>query len=199
MACCARGVCTIMTFLYCYGTPSYRLATGTRLPSTMVESSRSMAYSTTRSTSISCPTPCFPMGAYGLHGPSGMTWMMQWRWLLTWRSLPCACRTCLPLRACHSRCTQSRTALTQTGRHAWMRRAMSFRSTTMVVRHTWRVMPNTYSSCSTTPRSSLWDSGVILVAMPRRSSPCPRRSVVWPRSMVSCASRDLESRLHDKN
>jgi hypothetical protein len=166
-----------------------RLATGMRFPSTTGDSSRSTACSAMRSTSISRPTPCFLMGARGPRGSSRMTWMTPWRRLLTWRSPPCAHRTCLPLRACLSHCTQSRTAPTRSGRHPWMRQAMSFWSTTIVVGHTWRDMLSTCTSYSTTPSASLQDSGVVLVAMLRRSSPLTRRSIVWPMSIVSCASR----------
>jgi hypothetical protein len=178
-----------MTFLCCCGTPLCRLATGTRFPSTMGGSTRSTTYSAARSMSISHPTTCFLMRACGPRGSSGMTWMMPWRRLLTWHSPPCARRTCLPLRARLSPCTRSMTAPTRSGRHAWMRRATSFRTTTIVVGCTWRAMPSTCSSYGMTPSASLQDSGAVLVVMPRRSSPFPRRLVVWPRSMVSCASR----------
>jgi hypothetical protein len=133
----ARGVCTITTSLHCSGTPSCRLAMGTGLPSTTGGSSRSMTYIAVRSMLITRPTPCFLMGAHGPHGSSVMTWTMPWRRLLTWHSPPCAHRTCLPMQACLSHCTQFRTAVTQSGRHAWMRRATSFWSTTTVVGHTW--------------------------------------------------------------
>jgi hypothetical protein len=152
-------------------------------------SSRSTACSVVRSTSISHPTLCFLMGVRGPRGSSRTTCMRSWRRLLTCRSLPCAQRTSLPLRARLSHCTRSRTAQTQSGRHAWMRQAMSFRITTTVVGRTWRAMPNTYSSCSMTPSASLQDSGAVLVDMPRRPSPFPRRSVVWLRNMVPCTSR----------
>jgi hypothetical protein len=84
MAGSAHGVCTITASLCCCGMLSCRLATGTCLLSTMISSLRSTACSTMRSTSISCPTPCFLMGARGPHGSSGPTWMMLWRRLLTW-------------------------------------------------------------------------------------------------------------------
>jgi hypothetical protein len=181
--------CTITPFLCCCGMPSCRLAVRMRFLSTVGGSSRSIAGSAARSTSISHHILCFLMRARGPHGSSGMTWIMPWRRLLTWRSPPCAHRTCLSLRACLSRCIQSRTSLTRSGRHTCMRQATSFMITTIVVGRTWRAMPSTCSSCSTTPSALLPDSGAVLVVMPRRSSPFPRRSVVWPRSMVPCSSR----------
>jgi hypothetical protein len=129
---CACGVCTITASLCCCGTPSCRLAMGTRLPSTTVGSLRSTACSAVRSTSISHPTPCFLMAPRGPRGLSGPTWMMLWRRLLTWCSLPYAHRICLPLRARPSRYTRSRTAPTWSGRLAWMRQATSIWSTTIV-------------------------------------------------------------------
>jgi hypothetical protein len=77
--------------------PLCRLAMGTRFPSNMGGSTRSTTYSAARSTSISYPTSCFLMGAYGPHGSSGMTCTLPWRRMLTWRSPSCAHRTCLPL------------------------------------------------------------------------------------------------------
>jgi hypothetical protein len=155
MAGCARGVCTITASLCCCGMLSCRLAMGIGLLSTMVSSSRSTVCSVVRSTSISLSTPCFLMGAHGQRGPSGLTWMMLWRRLLTWNSPPCARRICLPLRAHPSHCTRSRTALTQSGRLAWMRQATSIGSTTIVAGRTWHAMLSTCSSYSTTPSASL--------------------------------------------
>jgi hypothetical protein len=177
MAGCARGVCSVMASLCCCGMPLCRLAMGTCLLRTMVGSLRSMACSAVRSTSISHPTPYFLMGACGLCGLSGPTWMMLWRRMLIWRSSSFAHRICPPLRACPSHCTQYRTAPTYSGRLTWMRQATSIRSTTTVGGCTRHAMPSTCSSCSTTPSASLPPSSAILVAMPRTST---RRSVIWP-------------------
>jgi hypothetical protein len=61
---------------------------GTELQSTTVGSMRSTTYSAVRSTLISHPTLCFLMGAHDPCGLLGPTWMMLWRRLLTWHSLP---------------------------------------------------------------------------------------------------------------
>jgi hypothetical protein len=108
----------------CCGMPLCRLATGTEPQSTMVDSMRSTGFNAVRSTSISRPTLCFLMGARGPRGLLRPTWTMLWRRLLTWHSLLCSHRTWLPLLACPSHCTLSRTALTQSGRLAWMWWAM---------------------------------------------------------------------------
>jgi hypothetical protein len=178
MAASARGVCTITASLCCCGMLLCRLAMGIDLQSTTVSSMRSTACSTTRSTSISRPR--------GLLGP---TWMMLWRRLLTWHLPPCARRTWLLLQTRPSRCIQSRTALTQSGRLAWMRWATPFRFTTTVAGRTWSDMPSTCFSYSTTLSASLRSSGAVLLVMPRKSRTSPRRSVAWPRRMVSCVSR----------
>jgi hypothetical protein len=68
-----------------------------------------------------------------------------------------------------------------------MRRATSFRTTTMVVGCTWQDMPNTCSDCSMTPSASLQDSVVVSVLMQGRSNPLSRRSGIWLRNMVPCA------------
>jgi hypothetical protein len=141
---------------------------------------RSTGCSAVRSTSISHPTLCFVMGARGPLGLLGPTWMMLWRRLLTWHSLPCAHRTWLLLRACPSHCTLSRTDLTQSGRLAWMRWAMSFRFTTTVVGRTWPDMPSICFSCSMTLSASSQSSDAILLAMPRKSRASPRRSAQGP-------------------
>jgi hypothetical protein len=142
-----------------------------------------------RFTSISCPTPCYLTGSRGPRGLLGPTWMTLWRRLLTWHSLPCAHRTCLLLWACPSHCTLSRTDLTQSGKLAWMRWAMSFRFITTVAGHTWLDMPSIYFSCSTTLNASSWSSNVVLLAMPRKSRASSRRSAARPRRLVSCISR----------
>jgi hypothetical protein len=170
----------------CCGTPSCRLAMARRLPSTTGGSTKSMACPAMRSTSTSRPTLCFLMGARGLRGSSETIWMTPWRRLLTWCSSPCARRTCLTSRACPSCCTPSRTTLIQSGRHALMRHATSFKTTTMVVVCTWQGMLNTCSSCSTAPSASWQDSGAVLVVMQGRSNPLSRRSSIWARSMVPC-------------
>jgi hypothetical protein len=169
--------------------PLCRLAMGTEPQSTTVGSMRSTGCSTVRSTSISHPTLCFLTGVRGPCGLLGPTWTMIWRRLLTWHSLLCASRTWLPLQAHSSHCTLSRTALTQSGRLAWMRWAMSFRFTTTVVGRTWPDMPSTYFSCSTTLSASLRSSGVVLLGMPRKSMTSPKRSVARPRRLVPCDSR----------
>jgi hypothetical protein len=166
-----------------------RLATGTEPQSTMVGSLRSTVCSAARSTLISRPTLCFLMGVSGPRWLLGPTWMMLWRRLLTWHSVPCAHRTWLPLQTHPSCCILSRTVLTQSGRLAWMRWTTSFRFTTTVPGRTWQDMPSTCSSYSTTLSASLWSSGAILLVMPRRSRTSPRRSVAWPRRMVSSVSR----------
>jgi hypothetical protein len=111
-AICARGVCTVMASIYCYDMPLCRLATRTEPQSTTVSSMRSMVCSVVRSTSISHTTPCFLIGARGPRGLLGPTWTMLWRRLLTWHSLPCACRTWRLLQARPSHYTLSRTAPT---------------------------------------------------------------------------------------
>jgi hypothetical protein len=113
---------------------------------------------------------------------------MLWRSLLTWHSLPCAHRICMPRRACRSHCTRSRTALTQSGRLAWMRKATYIESTTTVVGRTWHIMPSACFSCNTTLSASLQSSGVVLLFMRRRSRTLPRGSVIWPRRMVTYVS-----------
>jgi hypothetical protein len=148
-----------------------------------------MGCSDVRSTSISRPTLCFLTGARGPRGLLGPTWTMLWRMLLTWHSLPCGRRTWLLLHARPSNCILSRTALTQSGRLAWMRRVMSFRFTTTVVGRTWPDMPSTYFSCSTTLSALLQSSGVVLLVMPRKSRTSPKRSVARLRRMVPCVSR----------
>jgi hypothetical protein len=166
-----------------------RLAMGTEPQSTTVDSMRSTVSYAVRSTSISHPTLCFLMGARGPRGLLGQTWMMLWKRLLIWHSLPCARRTWLLLRARPSHCTLSRTTLTQSGRLAWMRWAMSFRFTTTVAGCTWPDMPSTCFSYSTTLSASLQSIDVVLLGMPRKSRTSPRRSVVRPRRLVSCISR----------
>jgi hypothetical protein len=52
-------------------------------------------------------------------------------------SPPCAHSAHLTLRARPSHSTRSRTALIQSGRPTWMRRATSFRTSTTLVGHTW--------------------------------------------------------------
>jgi hypothetical protein len=178
-----------MTFLCCRGMPLCRLATGIEPQSTTVGSMRSMGYNAARSTSISHPTLCFLMGACGPRGLLGPTWMMLWKRLLTWHSLPYARKTWLLLWARPSHYTLSRTALTRSERLAWMRWAMSFRFTTTVVGRIWPDMPNICFSCSTTLSISLQSSGVVLLAMPRKSRTSPRRSVAWPRRWVPCVSK----------
>jgi hypothetical protein len=119
----------------------------------------------------------------------GPTWMMLWRRLLTWHSLPCARRTWLLLRARPSHCTLSRTDLTESGRLTWMRWAMSFRFITIVARRTWPDMPSIYFSCSMTLSASSQSSDVVLLAMLRKSRASPRRSAARPKRLVSCVSR----------
>jgi hypothetical protein len=155
----------------------------------MVGSMRSTDYSAARSTSISHPALCFLTRARSPRGLLGLTWMMLWRRLLTWHSLPCAHRTWLLLRACPSHCTLSRTALTQSGKLTWMRWAMSFRFTSTVAGHTWPDMPITCFSCSTTLSALLRSSSAVLLGMPRKSRTSPRRSVARPRRLVPCISR----------
>jgi hypothetical protein len=185
-AICVRGVCTITASLCCCGMPLCRLAMGIEPQSTTVGSMRSTVCSAVRCTSISCPTPCFMMGARGPRGLLGPTWMMLWRRLLTWHSLPCAHRTWLLLRTHPSHCTLSRTALTQSGRLAWMRWAMSFRFTTTVVGRTWLDMPSTYFSYSTTLNASLRSSGAVLLVTPRKSRTlCISRSGTWRVTFVT--------------
>jgi hypothetical protein len=188
MAGCTRGVCTAMASPCCCGTALCRLAMGRRFPSTVGGSTKSIACPALRTMLTSSPTPCFLMGARGPLGSLEMTWMMQWRRLLTWSSPPCARRTYLTLRAYLSHCTRSRATLIQSGRHAWMRCATSFGTTILVVGRTSCDMLNTCFSCSTTPSASLQANGVILVVTQGRSSPLRRRSDVWARSMVPCAS-----------
>jgi hypothetical protein len=129
------------------------------------------------------------MGASGSHGLLGLTWTMLWRRLLTWHSLPCAHRNWLLLQACPSHCILSMTALTQSGRLAWMTWATSLRFTTIVAGCTWLDMPSICFSYTTTLNASLQSSGAILLVMPRKLSTSPRRSVAWPRRMVPCVSR----------
>jgi hypothetical protein len=166
-----------------------RLAMGTEPQSTTIGSMRSTGYNAVRSTSISHPTPCFLTGAHGPRSLLGPTWMMLWRRLLTWHSLPCAHKTWLLLRACSSHSTLSRTALTQSGRLTWMRWAMSFRFTTIVAGHTWPDMPSIYFSCSMILGALSRSSDAVLLAMPRNSRDSPRRSAARPRRLVSCVSR----------
>jgi hypothetical protein len=149
---------------------------------------RSTGCSTAWSTSISCPTPCFLMGACGPCRPLGPTWMMLWRRLLTWHSLPCAHRTWLLLWARPSHCTLSMTDLTQSGRLAWMRWAISFRFTTTVARRKWLDMANIYFGRSTTLNASSQSNDVVLLAMPRKSRASPRRSAARTKRLVSCFS-----------
>jgi hypothetical protein len=165
------------------------VAAGTKPQSTTVGSMRSMGCSAVRSTSISRPTQCFLLGARGPRGLLGATWMMLWKRLLTWHSLPCAHRTWLLLQTRPSHCTLYRTALTRSGRLTWMRRAMSFRFTTTVDGRTWPDMPSIYFSCSTTLSASLRSSDAVLLAMPRKSRTTPRRSAARPRRLVLCTSR----------
>jgi hypothetical protein len=178
-----------MTSLYCCGMPLCRLATGTEPQSTTVGSMRSTACNALRSTLISCPTMCFLMGAHGPRGLLGPTWMTLWKRLLIWHSLPCARRIWLLLQARPSHCILSRTALTQSGRLAWMRWAMSFRFTTTVARRTRADMPSTCFSYSTTLSASLQSSGAGFFVMPRKSRTSSRRSVARPRRMMSCDNR----------
>jgi hypothetical protein len=150
---------------------------GTEPQSTTVGSLMSMGCSATRSTLISHPTLCFLTEARGPRGLLGLTCTILWRRLLTWHSPPCARRTWLLLQARPSHCILSRTALTQSGRLAWMRRATSFRFTTTMARHIWQDMPSACSNCSTTHSASLRSSGATFLVMPRRSRISPRRSV----------------------
>jgi hypothetical protein len=83
----------------------------------------------------------------------------------------------------------SRTDLTQSGRLAWMRWAMSFRFITTVVGHTWLDMPSICFSYSTTLSASSQSSNAVLLAMPRKSRASPRRSAARPRRLVMCVSR----------
>jgi hypothetical protein len=189
MAIYARGACTVMASLCCCGMPLCRLATGAEPQSTTVGSMRCTGCSTVRSTSISHPTSYFLTRARAPRGLLGPTWMMLWRRLLTWHSLSCARRTWLLLWARPSHCTLSRTDLTQSGRLAWMRWAMSFRFITTVAGHTWPDMPSICFSCSTILIASSWSSDAVLLAMPRKSRVSPRRSVARPRRLVSCVSR----------
>jgi hypothetical protein len=147
-------------------------------------SMRSTAYSAARSMSISHPTLCFLMGARGPHGLLRPTWMMLWRRLLTWYSLPCARRTWLLLQARPSQCILSRIAQTQSGRLAWMSWAMPFRFTTIVAGRTWPDMPNNYFNYSTTLSAALRSSGAVSLVMPRKTRTSPRRSVARPRRMI---------------
>jgi hypothetical protein len=97
----AQGASTVTASLCCYGMPLSRLAMGTEPQSTTIGSMRSTGYNIARYTSISRPTPCFLIGAHGPHGLLVLTWMIIWRRLLTWHSLPCACKTYLLLQARH--------------------------------------------------------------------------------------------------
>jgi hypothetical protein len=119
----------------------------------------------------------------------GPIWTMLLRRMVTWHSLPSAHRTWLLLWARPSHCNLSRTALTLSGRVAWMRWAMSFRFTTTVAGRTWPDMSSTYFSYSTTLSGSLWSSGAVLLVMPRKSRTPPRRLVTRPKRLVSCISR----------
>jgi hypothetical protein len=175
--------------------PLCRLATGTEPQSTTVGSMRSTGCSAARSTSISRPTPCFLMGACGPRGLLGPTWMMLWRRQLTWHSLPCARRTWLLLWACPSHCTISRTDLTQSGRLAWMRLAISFRFITTVAGRTWSDMPSICFSYSTTLSASSQSNDTVLLAMPRKSRASPRRSAARLRRLVPCVSRSMTWRV----
>jgi hypothetical protein len=167
----------------------YRLATGTEPQSTMVGSMRSTGCNAVRSMSTSSPASCFLTGAHGPCGLLGPTWMVLWRRLLTWHSLPCAHRTWLLLQARPSHCTLSRADLTQSGRLAWMRWAMPFRFITTVTGRTWPDMPSICFSYSMTLSASSQSSDVILLAMPRKSRASPRRSAARPSRLVSCVSR----------
>jgi hypothetical protein len=114
---------------------------------------------------------------------------MLWRRMLTWHSLPCACRTWLLLRTHPSHCTLSRTAQTRSERLAWMRWAMSFRFTTTVAGRTWSDMPSICFSCSMAFSALLQSSDDVLLAMPRKSRASPRRSAARLRRLVPCISR----------
>jgi hypothetical protein len=133
--------------------------------------------------------PVFPDGSCGPRGLLGPTWMMLWRRLLTWHSLPCARRTWLLLWAHPSHCTLSRTDMTQSRRLTWMRWAMSFTFITTVAGRTWPDMPSICFSCSTTLNASSQSSDAVLLAMPRKSSVSPRRLAARLRRLVSCVSR----------
>jgi hypothetical protein len=165
MTVCARVVCIITASLCCCGMPLCMLAMGTEPHSTTVGSMRSTTYNVARFTSIFHPILCFLM-----------RWAMSFRFTTH--------RTARP-----SHCTVSRTALTQSGRLAWMRGAMSFRFTTAVAVCTWLDMPRTYFSYSTTRSASLRSSGASLLDMLRKSRTSPRRSVARPRRLVLCVSR----------
>jgi hypothetical protein len=177
-----------MTSPCCCGTSSCRLVTERRFPSTVDGSTWSTACPAVKSTSTSGPAPCFLMGTCGLCGLSRMAWTMPWRRLLTRRSPPCAHSTCQRPRARPSHCTRSWTALIQSGWHAWTRRPTSSKTTTKLVGCTWRDMPSTCSSCSTTPSASLLDSIIASILMLGRSNPLSRRLDVCLRSTVPCAS-----------
>jgi hypothetical protein len=99
--------------------------------------------------------PMFPNRSLWSTWVLGPTCIMLWRRLLTWHSLPCAHRTWLLLWARPSHCILSRTSLTQSGRLALMRWAMSFMFTTTVAERTGLNMPNTCFSYSTTLGASL--------------------------------------------
>jgi hypothetical protein len=165
MAGCTRGICTITASPCCCGTPLCRLAMERRFQSTVGGSTWSTTCRTVRSTLTSGPTPCFLMGVHGPRGFLGMTWMMPWRRLLTRRSPPCAHSACRTLWARLSHYTRSRTTLIRSGRHTLMRRAASSRTITTLVGRTWRDMPSTCSSCSTTPSALLLDNVVVSILM----------------------------------
>jgi hypothetical protein len=88
-----------------------------------------------------------------------------------------------------SHCTLSRTDLTQSGRLAWMRWAMSLKFITTMAGRTWPDMPSICFSCSTALNASLQSSDPVLLAMPRKSRASPRRSAARPRRLVSYVSR----------
>jgi hypothetical protein len=178
-----------MSSLCCCGMPLCRLATEIEPQSTTIGSMRSTGCNAARSTSISRPTPCFLTGAHGPRGLLGLTWMMLWRRLLTWHSLPSARRTWLLLRARPSHCTLSKTTLTQSGRLALMRWPMSFRFIITVVGRTWPDMPSICFSCNMTLSTSSQSSDAVLLAMPRKSRASPRRSAARLRRLVPCVSR----------
>jgi hypothetical protein len=88
-----------------------------------------------------------------------------------------------------SHCTLSRTDLTQSGRLAWTRWAMSFRFIITVAGRTWSNIPSIYFIYSTTLSASSWSSDAVLLAMQRKSRASPSRSATRPRRLVSCVSR----------
>jgi hypothetical protein len=160
-----------MTFPCCCGTPSCRLAAARRFASTVGGSTWSTTYPAMRSTST-----------------SGMTWMMPWRRLLTWCSLPYAHSAYLTPWTRPSHCTRSRTTLIQSGRRTLMMHATSFRTTATVVERTWRDIPSTCYSCSMTPSAPSHDSVAVSMLMQGRSNRLSGRPCIWARSTVPCAS-----------